>query len=112
MGAAGIPWSKLSDDQRAQLKALVLEYCNNSADDLRFERLKRVEDGGWENLSFAWIGDPARGQRKYYRVTGPLFLIEYCAVALTPNHVHTVWRDYNGDYGRDILAEHMTREPH
>lgn len=112
MKPEGISWQKLNADQQAQLQALVLEYCNNSADDLRFTRLKRVEDGGWENLSFAWIGDPARGERKYYRVTGPQFLIEYCAVALTPNHVHTVWRDYDGDYGRDLLAEHLASNPH
>jgi len=112
MNPEGIAWAKLTEAQQAQLQALVLEYCNNSADDLRLERIKRVEEGGWENLSFAWIGDPARGQRKYYRVTGPQFLIEYCAVALTPNHVHTVWRDYNGDYGRDILAEHLASNPH
>ena len=112
MKPEGVAWAKLSADQQKQLQALVLEYCNNSADDLRMERLKRVEEGGWENLSFAWIGDPARGQRKYYRVTGPSFLIEYCAVALTPNHVHTVWRDYTGDYGRDILAEHLASVPH
>ena len=90
----------------------MLEYCNRSADDLRFERLKRVEGGGWDKLYFAWIGDPARGQRKYYRVQGPQFLIEYCAVSLSPNHIHTAWRDYNGDYGRDILAEHLAANPH
>ncbi len=112
MKPEGVAWAKLNAGQQKQLQALVLEYCNNSADDLRFERLKRVEAGGWENLSFAWIGDPARGERKYYRVTGPQFLIEYCAVALTPNHVHTVWRDYDGDYGRDILAEHLASNPH
>jgi len=112
LAPAGIAWTKLTKEQQAQLQTLVLEYCNNSADDLRFERLKRVEDGGWENLSFAWIGDPARLQRKYYRVQGPKFLIEYCAVALSPNHVHSVWRDFNGDYGRDILAEHLASNPH
>lgn len=112
MAPAGIAWAQLTKDQQGALQALVLEYCNRSADDLRFERLKRVEDGGWENLHFAWIGDPARGQRKYYRVQGPQFLIEYCAVALSPNHVHTVWRDYNGDFGRDILAEHLASNPH
>ena len=48
----------------------------------------------------------------FWPVTGPQFLIEYCAVALSPNHVHTVWRDYNGDYGRDILAEHLASAPH
>jgi hypothetical protein len=112
MAPAGIAWAKLTKEQQAGLQALVLEYCNNSADDLRFERLKRVEDGGWENLYFAWIGDPARLQRKYYRVQGPRFLIEYCAVSLSPNHIHSVWRDFNGDYGRDILAEHLASNPH
>ncbi len=112
MAPVGIAWAKLTKDQQAKLQALVLEYCNNSADDLRFERLKRVEAGGWENLSFAWIGDPARLQRKYYRVQGPQFLIEYCAVSLTPNHIHSVWRDFNRDYGRDILAEHLAANPH
>ncbi len=112
MAPAGIAWAALTQEQRAGLQALVLEYCNNSADDLRFERLKRVEDGGWDNLYFAWIGDPARLQRKYYRVQGPRFLIEYCAVALTPNHVHSVWRDFKGDYGRDLLAEHLASTPH
>jgi len=112
MAPAGIGWAKLTKVQQAALQQLVLLYCNNSADDLRFERLKRVEGGGWENLHFAWIGDPARLQRKYYRVQGPQFLIEYCAVALTPNHIHTVWRDFNGDYGRDVLAEHLASNPH
>ncbi len=112
MAPAGIAWGQLTKEQQAALQALVLEYCNRSADDLRFERLKRVEDGGWENLHFAWIGDPTRGQRKYYRVQGPQFLIEYCAVSLSPNHIHTVWRDYNGDYGRDVLAEHLASNPH
>lgn len=112
MAPAGIAWGQLTKEQQAALQTLVLEYCNRSADDLRFERLKRVEDGGWENLHFAWIGDPTRGQRKYYRVQGPQFLIEYCAVALSPNHIHTVWRDYNGDYGRDVLAEHLASSPH
>jgi len=112
MAPAGIAWTKLNKEQQAQLQALVLLYCNNSADDMRFVRLKRVEGGGWENIYFAWIGDPARLQRKYYRVQGPQFLIEYCAVSLSPNHIHSVWRDFNGDYGRDILAEHLASEAH
>lgn len=110
--AAGIPYSDLTPVQQAKLQELVLEYVYNSPEDLQHERLDRVEQGGWENIRFGWAGDPSRGERQYYRVQGPLFLIEYCAVALTPNHVHTVWRDFNGDFGRDLLAEHLAAEPH
>lgn len=109
---AGIPYGDLTPVQQAKLQELVLEYVYNSPEDLQHERLDRVEAGGWENIHFGWAGDPARGERNYYRVQGPLFLIEYCAVALTPNHVHTVWRDFNGDFGRDLLAEHYAQYPH
>ena len=37
---------------------------------------------------------------------GPLFLIEYDASQNDGNHIHTVWRDFNGDFGRDLLREH------
>lgn len=109
---SGIAYGDLTPVQQAKLQELVLEYVYNSPEDLQHERLERVESGGWENVRFGWAGDPARGERQYYRVQGPLFLIEYCAVALTPNHVHTVWRDFNGDFGRDLLAEHYASEPH
>ena len=23
------------------------------------------------------------------------------------NHIHTVWRDFKGDFGRDLLLEHL-----
>ncbi len=108
----GIPYGQLTPVQQAKLQELVLEYVYNSPEDLQHERLDRVETAGWDKTSFSWIGNPERRQRNYYRVQGPLFLIEFCAVALTPDHIHSVWRDYNGDFGRDILAEHLAREPH
>ena len=46
------------------------------------------------------------GGPHYYRVQGPTFLIEYDNTQNNNNHVHAVWRDYNGDFGRDILAAH------
>ena len=28
------------------------------------------------------------------------------------NHVHAVWRDFNGDFGRDLLREHLAAVAH
>ncbi|MEK7795018.1 MAG: DUF3500 domain-containing protein [Candidatus Hydrogenedentota bacterium] len=108
----GIAFSALDANQRKALRDLVEEYVSTVPPDVQWSRRDKVEKGGWENVYFAWIGATTPGERNYYRVQGPEFLIEYCAVALTPNHVHTIWRDRSGDFGRDLLAEHYNSIPH
>ena len=68
--------------------------------------MQRVRDGGIEAVRFGWAGATEQGRQHYYRVQGPLFLIEYDASQDGGNHIHTVWRDFNGDFGRDLLREH------
>jgi hypothetical protein len=94
------------------LRDLVMEYVNNIPPELTASRLQRIESGGWDNVHFSWIGSLEPGERFYYRVQGPEFMIEYCAVAMSPNHVHTVWREFDGDFGRDLLAEHHRQFAH
>lgn len=108
----GIALGDLSAEQQAKLRGLVEEYVANVPDDVSARRRAAVEQGGWENVHFAWIGSTAAGERMYYRVQGPEFLIEYCAVALTPNHVHVIWREKKGDFGADVLGEHLRSSPH
>ena len=55
----------------------------------------------------AWAGSIERGQKHYYRVQGPTFLIEFDNSQNDGNHVHSIWRDFNGDFGRDLLREHL-----
>ena len=50
---------------------------------------------------------PSAGKKHYYRVQGPTFLIEYDNTQNDGNHIHSVWRDFNGDFGRDLLREHV-----
>jgi hypothetical protein len=40
-------------------------------------------------------------------VQGPTFLIEFDNTQNQGNHVHSIWRDFNGDFGRDVLREHI-----
>jgi hypothetical protein len=46
----------------------------------------------------------------YYRIQGPTFLVEFDNTQNRANHIHQVWRDFKGDFGRDLLAEHYRRE--
>ena len=52
----------------------------------------------------------ARGRPHYYRVQGPTFLIEFDNSG--GNHIHTVWHDFEGDFGRDLLREHYGTHSH
>ena len=58
------------------------------------------------SVRFGWAGDRHPGQAHYYRVHGPTFLIEYDNTQNMANHIHSVWRDIDGDFGRDLLREH------
>jgi hypothetical protein len=63
-------------------------------------------------VAFAWAGAAERGQKHYYRIQGPTFLIEHDNSQGNGNHVHSVWRDFNGDFGRDLLREHLASVAH
>ncbi len=48
----------------------------------------------------------------YYRVQAPSFLIEYANTQNQSNHSHAVWRDYDGDFGLDVLSQHYRLDDH
>ena len=101
----GLPASALSEEQRALLDALIEEYAGNVPPDLAERRRAQVKAAG-NAIHFAWMGSGDPGAPHYYRVQAPDFVIEYDNVQNNANHSHTVWRDFDGDFGRDLLAEH------
>jgi hypothetical protein len=109
--AAGIPAARLDERQRALLWKLIETYARSFEPGLAEARLARAKQGGIEAIRFAWAGSTKPAEAHYYRVQGPRFLIEYDASQNDGNHIHTVWRDFTGDFGRDLLREHysMTR---
>ncbi len=46
------------------------------------------------------------------RVQGPTFLIEYDNTQNESNHSHSVWRNFERDFGLDLLALHLRGGPH
>ena len=112
LSPAGIPASALTTSQRALLRKLIDAYTGYMADDIATDRLTRIEKAGWDRVAFAWAGPLERGQKHYYRVQGPTFLIEYDNTQNDGNHVHSVWREFAGDFGADLLREHLRGTPH
>jgi len=109
---SGIPAADLKPAQRDFLMQTIKAYLAQMADDVAAERLAAIERGGIEKVGFAWAGSTELGKQHYYRIQGPTFLIEYDNTQNQGNHVHSVWRDFAGDFGRDLLREHIKSVAH
>ena len=99
-------------NQRDLLTKLVDVYVSDMTADVAAERMDRLRKAGLDKIAFAWAGELEVGKRHYYRVQGPTFLIEYDNTQNDANHIHSVWRDFNGDFGEDLLREHVRGVPH
>ena len=108
----GVAYGDLNRGQQDILWALIEEYADAQPPAIAAERLAKVKKAGLDGIRFAWMGSLEEGQPHYYRVQGPTFLIEYDNVQNSANHVHSVWRDFDGDFGRDALMAHYRQFPH
>lgn len=106
----GIAFAALSAAQQAQLLQLITAFAEHLKPELVQARLARVRaDDGLQSLRFAWAGATEPGAPFYFRVQGTAFVIEFDNSG--GNHVHSAWRDFDGDWGRDLLAEHYRDAP-
>jgi hypothetical protein len=102
---SGLQASKLNAHQKELLHNLLDEYVYNMPDQIAQTRLDQIKQAG-NNLYFAWAGVEERGGPHYYRIQAPAFLVEYDNTQNNANHIHSVWRDFEGDFGVDLLKQH------
>jgi hypothetical protein len=108
----GIAVSEMNAKQRELLMQLIAVYTDQMTPDIAAERRAEFEKAGVEKIAFAWAGPVAPGERHYYRVQGPTFVIEFDNTQNNGNHIHSVWRDFESDFGRDLLREHLAAVAH
>ena len=104
---AGVSQAELTEPQRVLLMQVLTGYTSFMADDIAADRMDRVRKAGLDKVTFAWAGETELGKKHYYRLQGPTFLIEYDNTQNDGNHVHSSWRDFEQDFGRDLLREHI-----
>jgi hypothetical protein len=105
----GLPVSALTPAQRALFLRLLGEYVDNAEPAIARARYARMEEVGMEQVHFAWAGSLEPGGPHYYRIHGPTVLIEYDNTQNDANHIHSVWRDLENDFGGDVLRMHYQR---
>ena len=107
----GIAYGRLTAEQQGLLISLLQEYASLQTEAVARARMARVK-AELPRLKFAWMGGIEKGQGHYYRIQGTTFLIEYDNTQDEANHIHCVWQEFKGDWGRDLLAEHYRTAPH
>lgn len=108
----GLKASAMTKAQRDKLMALIDVYTGLMTSDVAADRMQRLRKAGLDNIAFAWAGETQRGKKHYYRLQGPTFLVEYDNAQNDGNHIHSVWRDFHGDFGEDLLREHLKAVKH
>ena len=103
----GIAFSQLKQDQKVLLTTLIKEYINRHRAVVAKEDWAKIEKGGLDNVRFSWAGSVKQFEPHYYRVQGPSFLLEYANTQNGANHIHATWRGFDGDFGGDVLREHI-----
>ena len=108
----GLPMSAMTPAQKRILDRLLDVYLGRMASELARTRLEALQQAGMDRITFGWAGGLEAGGPHYYRVQGPTFLIEYDNTQNNANHIHSVWRDFANDFGRDLLRQHYKAQPH
>lgn len=108
---SGLLASKMTSQQFEKLRALIDEYADNVPSQMQQAREEQIRQAG-KNIYFAWSGGINPGEPHYYRVQTSAFLIEFDDTQDHANHIHSVWRDFNGDWGEDLLQEHYQQSHH
>ena len=103
---AGLAAQLMSGDQRESLMSLIKVYVERKTLDVVAKALRKIEDDGVNNIHFAWAGSEFPGQGHYYRIHGPSLFVEYDKTQDNADHIHSVWRDINGDFAAGLLQEH------
>jgi len=108
---SGLSAQRMNAKQFEALLALLDEYTGNMPEQIGQAREEQIRKAG-RNIWFAWAGEAEPGRPHYYRVQAPAFLVEYDDTQNNANHIHSVWRDFTGDFGTDLLAEHYRTSHH
>ena len=103
----GTAAGELPAAHQESLRKLVAHFTHRYRHDVADTELAAIEAAGFEKIHFGWAGSTTLGEPCYFRIQGPTFVMEYANTQGGANHAHTVWRDFDGDFGRDVLAEHL-----
>ena len=104
-GVKGMPSTEMTKTQGNLLNRLISTYVGRMPGDVA-KKCKHRFKNEEKSITFGWAGSIHERQPHYYRIHSKSFLIEYDNTQNEANHIHTVWRDLENDFGLDPLKSH------
>ena len=113
----GLSRSSMGATQREAFDVLLESFVRRVKPKQVGREMDRIRSAGQDGLHFVWAGSHDIAEPHYFRIEGPVTLVEFDNTEDNANHVHCVWRDPGNDFGQDILAQHRaaqhaTSNPH
>ncbi|MEQ9442500.1 MAG: DUF3500 domain-containing protein [Cyclobacteriaceae bacterium] len=102
----GLAYADMTTEQQTQLMQLIEVYYHVHRAEVAENELQTIRDAGLDEIHFAWAGGLEVGDPHYYRIQSPGFVIEYDNTQNNANHIHTVIRDLQNDWGENALKTH------
>lgn len=103
----GLRLADLDGEPGALARALVAVYLDRLPSGVAALQRELVAADDLGDIHLAWAGEGTAGRPHYYRLQGSRFFVELDNTQDEANHVHTVYRDPEGDFGDDLLAAHL-----
>jgi hypothetical protein len=103
LAPVGVLARDLPSAAQTRVREIVRTYLANHPPSLARDALARVERAGLARVRFGWAGSMQPGEPQYYRLQGPTFLLEFDNSRNDGTHIHSVWRDFERDFGRHLL---------
>ena len=98
----------MNSQQQEWLLHVLAEFASHGRSEITDAAMQQIGEHT-DQLQFAWAGGTNLGDPHYFRVVMPnAFMVEYANTQNGANHAHAVWRMFNGDFGRDLLKEHLS----
>lgn len=102
----GLAYARMTESQKNQAIAVIEGMMTPLHAEFRAQQVRRLRESGLDGLRFAWAGSTADRGAYYFRLHGPVALVEFDNTQDDANHIHSLWRDLTADWGDDVLAAH------
>ena len=99
----GVLTGDLPTVAQRRILEIVRTYLANHPPAMARKAFARVERAGIARTRFGWAGSTRPGVPHYYRLQGPTFVLEFDNSRNSATHIHSVWRDFERDFGRHLL---------
>jgi hypothetical protein len=99
----GVLYRELPSGAQKRVLEIVRTYLENHPPATAADALARIDRAGRGRIRFGWAGSMRPGELHYYRLQGPTFLLEFDNSRNDATHIHSVWRDFQRDFGRHLI---------